>query len=136
MNLKKDIFLIFSERLKYLRENNNLTQKALSKELRKRGFYITEDMISAFERGITEPKFNQIYAICEFFNTTSDFLFGYVQIPLTVDSNRENLDFYYILKSYLIKEKIDEDTVIELIELIKKLLKGILSINNDKDSNM
>lgn len=84
-------------------------------------------MISTFERGITEPKFSQIHAICEVLEVTPDFLFGYVQIPLKINNKNRNPDFYYLLKNYLNKENMTEESIYELLEIIKTLVKGILS---------
>lgn len=64
MKTQKDIFLAFSERLKFLREENQFTQKELSDRLKMLNYNISEDMISAFERGISEPKLSQIHAFC------------------------------------------------------------------------
>lgn len=52
MSSDTNVSLLFSERLKFLREEKELTQKQLAKELNILGFDITDNMISSYERGI------------------------------------------------------------------------------------
>ena len=78
----KDPFLIFSERLKYLRESRDLTQKELSEDLKSYGVNITENMISLFERGITEPKLYYIDAIARYFDSSPNFMWDILKTHL------------------------------------------------------
>ncbi|MCL2556721.1 MAG: helix-turn-helix domain-containing protein [Firmicutes bacterium] len=58
-------------RLKELREEKGLTQVQLAKEL---GF--SQNTISQYESGVTEPNIQTIKKICKFFNVTAGYLLG------------------------------------------------------------
>ena len=59
-----------SKRIKTLREEHNLTQEELAKELN-----ISRNAISNYENGVRTPDLNVIRDICEFFNVTLDSFF-------------------------------------------------------------
>ncbi len=61
----------FNERLKELRTEKGLSQKALAKII-----CVTDDCIYFWEKGRSEPSINQIIALSEFFETTTDYLLG------------------------------------------------------------
>lgn len=121
MRQKKDSFLFFSERLRYLRDSNGLTQVELSKQLKMAGINITEDMISSFERGITEPKLSQIAAICKFFDVTPNFLFGYTQFSSNdINAPSNNLEFS------LSENNISISDCIKFLEILQQILKDVI----------
>ncbi|MCL2556497.1 MAG: helix-turn-helix transcriptional regulator [Firmicutes bacterium] len=59
-------------RIKELREEKELTQMQLAKEL---GF--SRNTISQYERGEREPDFQTLKKLCDFFEVTSDYLLGF-----------------------------------------------------------
>ena len=59
------------ERIKNLREDNNLTQIALGKALN-----MTQRKISYVENNRYEPSIEDIKAFCVFFDVSSDYLLG------------------------------------------------------------
>jgi len=65
------IFFMETIRLKELREEKGLTQVQLAKEL---GF--SQNTISQYESGVTEPNIQTIKKICKFFNVTAGYLLG------------------------------------------------------------
>lgn len=85
------------------------------------GINITEDMISAFERGITEPKLNQIASICKFFNATPNFLFGYTQFSSNELIDNSNHD----LKMYLAENNISLEDVLKSIKVFENYIKEL-----------
>ena len=117
----KDPFLIFSERLKYLRESRDLTQKELSEDLKSYGVNITENMISLFERGITEPKLYYIDAIARYFDSSPNFMLGYTQNSSNGLSFKVDAD---ILFKYINMSDYTPDDCLKLIELISKYLRS------------
>lgn len=135
MFLDKDYLLIFSERLRYLRENNNLTQQQLSDNLKKQNINISKDMISSYERCTREVKITQIIAFCKYFNTSFDFLLGFTQIPYVTDSQKTG-DIDFEIKKFLESKKIDEKTFIELLDFIQSILRGVLFDGKSKNSNL
>lgn len=62
-----DVFLIFHERLKYLRDENNLTQEETVNKMKALGYDITVDRLSNIETGRTSATIKDIKAICDFF---------------------------------------------------------------------
>lgn len=63
--------ILFSERLKYLRVESNLTQSQLAKILN-----TTQRRISYFEIGKIEPDLETLCEISKYFNVTTDYLLG------------------------------------------------------------
>jgi len=68
--------MIFGQRLRKLRENNKITQKALSKTLN-----VSESAIGMYERGEREPNLETINKIANFFNVPTDYLLGRTSDP-------------------------------------------------------
>ncbi len=60
-----------SERLKVLRERDNISQNALAKELN-----ITRATINAWEMGISYPNAQSLILLSKYFNTSVDYLLG------------------------------------------------------------
>lgn len=67
--------MTFQNRLKQLREENNLTQLELAQK-----FNITSQTISQYERGIRTPDFNLLNSITDFFGVSVDYLLGRTDI--------------------------------------------------------
>ncbi len=63
--------LSIGEKIKNLREDNNLTQSALGKALN-----MTQRKISYIESNRYEPSIQDIVEICKFFNVSADYLLG------------------------------------------------------------
>ncbi len=61
----------FKERLKELRKQNKLTQKVLGMEAN-----VSEDCISDWERGKSEPSLQDLINLAVTLNTTIDYLVG------------------------------------------------------------
>lgn len=65
----------FADRLKILREENNLTQLELAQK-----FNITSQTISQYERGIRTPDFSLLDSIANYFGVSVDYLLGRTNI--------------------------------------------------------
>ena len=63
--------LSVGEKIRNLREENNLTQQMLGKVLN-----MTQRKISYMENNQYEPSIQDIIEICKFFNVSSDYLLG------------------------------------------------------------
>ncbi len=61
----------FAERLKELREENNLTQYELSKKIN-----ISTACINRWEKNLRVPNIDSIIILCQFFGCSSDYLIG------------------------------------------------------------
>lgn len=64
--------LTFGEKLKLLREERELNQTELGKEIN-----MTQRKVSYLERGQYEPSLQDIKAICAFFRVSADYLLGF-----------------------------------------------------------
>lgn len=118
----RNITLMFSERLKYLREEQGLTQKELALKMNESGHQITRHMISCFERCYSEPRASQIEAFCDYFKVTPDFMFGYTQSVSNADYNINDCKLLISLKNNgFTKEKVIESqkNINTLLSLIK-----------------
>ncbi|MBS6476063.1 MAG: helix-turn-helix transcriptional regulator [Clostridiales bacterium] len=63
---------MFKEQLKQLREERNLTQAQLAKELD-----VSQGTIGNWERGIREPDFKTVKMLADYFEVTTDYLLGH-----------------------------------------------------------
>lgn len=61
----------FGERLKKLREEQNLTQKALAEQLK-----TVRSTINKYEKNARKPEYDTLVKIADLFNTTTDYLLG------------------------------------------------------------
>ncbi|MBJ8115428.1 helix-turn-helix transcriptional regulator [Bacillus cereus] len=78
---------ILGDRIRYLRELNNLSQKRLSDALG-----LTNTQLSRYERGERNPEPETIKLIADYFDVTTDYLHG-----RTNNINYTNPDFKNIL---------------------------------------
>ena len=60
-----------STRIKELRNENNLSQQNLAKQIG-----VSQKAIDFWEKGINEPKASYIIKLAKFFNVSSDYLLG------------------------------------------------------------
>jgi len=61
----------FPDKLKQLREENNVTQIELAQAIG-----VTDRNIRRYEKGIVEPTLSVIVAIAKYFNTDTNYLLG------------------------------------------------------------
>lgn len=66
----------FNERLKALREDNDITQAILAQKVK-----VDQRSISFYEKGKFEPKIETITAIAKEFNVSTDYLLGLTNNP-------------------------------------------------------
>ena len=62
---------IFSARLKDLRLQCDLTQLELADKIG-----VNKQTISQYERGVREPGFSRLEALCDYFGVSADYLLG------------------------------------------------------------
>lgn len=61
----------FSTRLRELRIQNNMSQQELADKI-----HVTKQTISQYERGIREPDYDYLLALCDIFNVSVDYILG------------------------------------------------------------
>ena len=67
--------MTFADRLKFLREENKLTQLELAQK-----FNITSQTISQYERGLRTPDFTLLDNLANYFEVSADYLLGRTDI--------------------------------------------------------
>lgn len=72
-------------RLKELCKKNKMNQTKLAKELE-----VSQSCISLWQSGKTRPTAKQMSKLCEIFNCTADYLWGYVDINLKEPESNDN----------------------------------------------
>lgn len=79
----------FADRLRSLRNDRNLSQQELAKQLG----CVSKSSVNMYERGEREPDFEKLEAIADYFNVDMDYLLGKSDIPnryrALLDSVRE-----------------------------------------------
>ena len=104
----------FGERLKQLIEENNITQRQLSKELN-----IAPTTLSGYANGYREPDFLTLALFADYFQVSVDYLIGYSDNPCrtqaSCDRAVERLLYYY--------EKLSPDGRDLLLDEARLLLK-------------
>ncbi|WP_170169090.1 helix-turn-helix domain-containing protein [Mesobacillus subterraneus] len=115
----------FGEKLRYLREKNNLSQYELAHKLE-----FANTLIPTYELGKKEPSLNHLELIADYFNVSVDYLLGRDEKLFNnflVKPLNELLEKYSF---YLEDEKVTKEEVIEAITYIKlkrNLMKDIKS---------
>ena len=67
----------FKDRLRTLRKQCNFSQQELADKMG-----VTKQTISQYERGVREPDFDSLAALCDFFNVSTDYILGKVNITM------------------------------------------------------
>lgn len=67
----------FSDRLKLLRREHNLSQMELARQLG----CVSKSSVNMYERGEREPSFETLEAIADYFNVDLDYLLGKSDVP-------------------------------------------------------
>ncbi len=68
---------MISERIKKLREQKNTTQGDLAKAIG-----VTTSAVSAWEKGINEPRMGAVHKIAQYFNVTKSYLVNDEDLPI------------------------------------------------------
>lgn len=71
--------MLFNERLKTLRFQNGVTQKAIAE-----GIGVTPGSIQRFEYGTAKPKLDTVVSLADFFNVSLDYLVGRSDNPARI----------------------------------------------------
>ncbi len=92
---------VFSRRLKNLRENKELAQNELAKEL-----YVNRSLICVYEKGKRLPSVDMLIKLSEFFEVSIDFLLGvkdksYLNKTFYLDVSELNKNQIKILKDLI-----------------------------------
>ncbi|MDE6750496.1 MAG: helix-turn-helix domain-containing protein [Lachnospiraceae bacterium] len=91
-----------AERIKHLREKNNLTQSSLAKKLN-----VTRSSVNAWEMGISVPSTALIVDLARLFHISTDYLLGLDEnVTLDISSlNDKEIMILYELIEYFKSQK-------------------------------
>lgn len=91
-----------AERIKHLREKNNLTQSSLAKKLN-----VTRSSVNAWEMGISVPSTALIVDLAKLFHVSTDYLLGLDEnVTLDISSlNDKEIMILYELIEYFKSQK-------------------------------
>lgn len=130
---------LFGERLKGLRESKNMTQNELGKTL-----HLSQSIIAHYEANRKQPGRQTIIRIAQFFNVSTDYLYGLSddptppQAPTKEPTPEEQVlsaaqigDALKIAFNLYSSEKIDEVTLYRLAKLAKDKF-GLPSVETEE----
>lgn len=87
-----------AEKIKYLREKNNLTQSSLAKKLS-----VTRSSVNAWEMGISVPSTALIVELAKLFHVSTDYLLG-LDANATLDisslNDKETMILYELVEYF------------------------------------
>jgi transcriptional regulator with XRE-family HTH domain len=99
------------DKIRELRTEKNMSQKDLAEKI----LNLTQQTISKYENGQLEPDIATLNAIADYFNVSTDYLFGRTKI--------KSYEFSKDLYDVIVKLELDRDLlnkVIKFIEMIEK----------------
>lgn len=110
---------MFALKLKELRENLGLSQRALAGKLG-----VSQSTIGMWESGQREPNFKMVEELANFFDVTADYLLGRTDNKKPVTDNSSDIgfdDFTYAMHNES-KELTDEDKemLLDMARMLKK----------------
>ena len=66
----------YNERIRALREDNDITQKAIADILG-----TSQTMYARYERGANEMPIRHLITLCKFYKVSADYIFGFTNKP-------------------------------------------------------
>ena len=87
-----------SDRIKYLREKNNLTQSELARKLN-----VTRSSVNAWEMGVSVPSTALIVDVAKLFHVSSDYLLGINEsstLDISLLSDKETMIVYELVQYF------------------------------------
>lgn len=107
-------------RIKQLREKRGLIQEILAAEL-----WITQQMLSKYERDVTLIKVDILKKIATYFNVTTDYLLGVSDVKRDLQRQmkmNETLDEYYdLIEIYKDLDSYDKEMIWSIMQTVKKV---------------
>ena len=89
---------MIAERIKHLREKNNLTQSSLAKKLN-----VTRSSVNAWEMGISVPSTALIVDLAKLFHVSTDYLLGlneHATLDISSLNDKETMILYELIEYF------------------------------------
>lgn len=97
---------MIAERIKQLREKNNLTQASLAKKLN-----VTRSSVNAWEMGISVPSTALIVELAKLFQVSTDYLLGLcgtATIDISSLNEKETMILYELIQYFKLQKDISK----------------------------
>lgn len=104
---------IMGERISYLRYEKNLTRDQLCKIIG-----VSKRTIVAYEQGTREPSIKTLRALIEYFNVSADYILGYTNKPLRLDTICKEENSFILLPKTIQESKAKYNSVNDYIDYI------------------
>lgn len=113
-------------RIKQLREEKGISQLEFAKKIN-----LTQQSVSAYEKGIREPSLDILKTIADFFGVSTDYILGKsdVRNPEKVEVDNDKLKIGLSVKDY---SKITDEQKKQIEDFAKFVLKDNLKKNKEK----
>ena len=113
----------FAEMLSSLRRERGISQKKAAKDLQ-----ISQALLSHYENGVREPKFEFIHKACLYYGVSADYILGRLNAdsvsvscssPYTIDIVNDMAQLVDVV------EKLDDEAIVAMAAYLKSVLGGI-----------
>lgn len=104
---------ITGERISYLRCERNLTREQLCKIIG-----VSKRTIVAYEQGTRDPSVKTLRALVEYFNVSADYILGYTNKPLRLDTICKEEKSYIFLPKTIQESKRKYNSVNDYISYL------------------
>lgn len=103
----------FSERLRQLRKDNNITLKELAKEIE-----VTDATLSRYQNDVRKPNIDIIIKIANYFEVSIDYLLGKSNEPKTAEEIKKSLSDDPNIRKFIdkINTRNDLKTLVHMVQ--------------------
>jgi len=101
----------FGQMLKKLRVDNELSQKTLADKIG-----ITQQSISAYENGTSDPSIDWLIKFAQFFNVTIDYLVGYSHVPSNNCFTEDQIELFKTYDSLPPEKKLTAQKLLKVLQ--------------------
>lgn len=108
--------MIYSERLKELRENNNISQEKLRQVIN-----VSKQAYNHFEKEYTIIPIKHLNTLCNYFNASFDYIFNFTN-DLNYGLLKKDIDLKIVglrLKEFRKENKLSQEKLAELLNVVK-----------------
>lgn len=104
---------IIGERISYLRCEQNLSREQLCKIIG-----VSKRTIVAYEQGTRDPSIKTLCALVEYFNVSADYILGYTNKPLRLDTICKEEKSYILLPKTVQDSNLKYNSINDYIDYI------------------
>lgn len=105
---------MIGERIQYLRLEKEMTQKELAAAIN-----VSLKTIQFYEQGRNTPDVEMIVRLAQYFNVSSDFILGLINVPIPLDERKNTKDDTLRIPMEIVKIKPAREAYKTLVDYIK-----------------